>query len=166
MPATGRCLIWMKCSAAAACLPTPHPPLDGVQAALASWIAQQSSTQSTQSLPSKAASPQAAPVSRPTVAQPLPPPTAEQLLSYLPALYHQAFTILSGMDLAILIGEVKPQSIPSPYPELSADALAMKQRAFMALPLEQQRQILAFAQSASKRLRPCVEMQVYIRGLA
>lgn len=145
----------------------PHPPLDSVQAALASWITQQSSAQATKLPPSKVASAHAAPISSPAVSQPVPlrMPTAEQLLSYLPALYHQAFTILSGADLAILIGEVSPLRIPSPYPELSADALAMKQRAFMALPPEQQRQIVAFAQSASKRLRPRVEMQVYIRGV-
>ena len=142
-----------------------HPPLDDVQVALASWIAQQPGTQGVKRPSSEAASPQAAPISSPVVSQPVPPPTAEQLLSYLPALYHQAFTILSGADLAILIGEVSPLSIPSPYPELSADALAMKQRAFMAMPPEQQRQIVAFAQSASKRLRARENMKMYIRGL-
>lgn len=92
-------------------------------------------------------------------------PDAEHLLSFLPALYQQAFTVLSGADLALLIGRIEPFDIPSPYQEPSGDALDMKQRTFLALPSEQQRQIVAFAQQASQKLRPRPNMQAHIRQL-
>jgi len=92
-------------------------------------------------------------------------PDAEALLSFLPALYHQVFTVLSGADLAMLMGRIEPFDIPSPYQEPSGDALDMKQRTFLALPSEQQRQIVAFAQQASQKLRPRPNMQAHIRQL-
>lgn len=92
-------------------------------------------------------------------------PDAEHLLSFLPALYEQAFTILSGTDLALLIGRIEPFDIPSPYQEPSGDALYMKQRIFLNLPIEQQRQIAAFAQQASQKLRPRQNMQAHILQL-
>lgn len=92
-------------------------------------------------------------------------PDAEALLSFLPALYHQVFTVLSGADLAMLMGRIEPFDIRAPYQEPSGDALDKKQRDFLALPFEQQRHIVAFAQNASQRLRPRQNMQAHIRTL-
>lgn len=95
----------------------------------------------------------------------LRPLSDEHLLTFLPALYQQAFSILSGADLAALIGRVEPFNIPSPYQELGGDPLHRKQREFLALPREQQRQIIDFAQGASRRLRLRQEMQAHVQAL-
>ena len=82
----------------------------------------------------------------------------EVLLSYLPALYHHAFSALSGTDLANLIGRVEPFDIPSPYQELSGEALRKKQRMFLSLPVVQQRSVLILANAVPQRLRVRSEM--------
>lgn len=94
-----------------------------------------------------------------------PPLDGEQLLTFLPALYLQVFTVLSGADLAALIGRVEPFHIPSPYQELTPDALHKKQREFLALPLAQQQAILGFAQSASQRLHLRPEMLPHVHRI-
>lgn len=82
----------------------------------------------------------------------------EVLLSYLPALYHHAFSALSGTDLANLIGRVEPFDIPSPYQELSGEALRKKQRMFLSLSQAQQRTVLILANAVPQRLRVRSEM--------
>ena len=91
-----------------------------------------------------------------------PPLDGEQLLTFLPALYAQAFTVLSGADLALLVGRVEPFDIPSPYPEPSPEALHRKQRELIALPLAQQQEILGFAHSVTHRLKLRPEMQPHV----
>ena len=93
------------------------------------------------------------------------PLDGEALLTFLPALYQKAFTVLNGADLAALLGRVQPFNIPSPYPEMSGDALNKKQRDFRALPREEQRRVVAFAQDASQRLQPRKEMLDLIREI-
>lgn len=93
------------------------------------------------------------------------PPDAECLLSFLPALYEQVFTVFSGADLAALIGRVEPFDIPSPYPEWSEEALNKKQRDFLSLPKVEQLKVLRFAQSASHRLKPRKRMRAHLDDL-
>lgn len=89
----------------------------------------------------------------------------ELMLTYLPALYHQAFAAVSGTDLANLIGRIEPFDIPSPYQELSGEALRQKQRLFQALPRAQQHTVLMLARAMPQRLKPRPEIKTLIEAL-
>ncbi len=95
----------------------------------------------------------------------LHPADGELLLTFLPALYAQAYTVLGGVDLALLVGRVEPFAIPSPYPEPSSEALHRKQRDFLALPRDTQRQIIQLVSGTTKKLRPRPEMRKLIQEL-
>ena len=97
--------------------------------------------------------------------QDLPAVDPEQLVAYLPALYQHVYSELSGSDLALLAGRVEPFQIQSPYQEPSEDALHIKQRKFLSLPLDEQKKIVQLAQSASRKLKPRLTMLATIRGL-
>ena len=137
----------------------PRPPLeDMVHAPLLALIAAQTGN-------AQSSVPAVAPAASLPPEPLLTPPSEELLLTFLPVLYQHAFTVLNGADLANLIGRVEPFAIPSPYPELSRDVLHAKQRAFHALPQEQQVKIVRFAQSVSKRLQARQEMLELIQSL-
>lgn len=89
----------------------------------------------------------------------------EALLSLLPALYHQPFSALSGVDLAHLLGRVEPFNIPSPYPEQSEETRSEQQRRFMNLTREQQLAVLSLARVVPHRLRPRQEMKKHLDAL-
>lgn len=90
----------------------------------------------------------------------------ERLLTYLPALYRRAFTVIGPVDLAMLCGRVEPFNIPSPYPEPSAETLHQLQRQFLALPLEKQQEIVGFTSRLPKRLELRREMQENVDRLS
>lgn len=94
-----------------------------------------------------------------------PLPEGEALLSFLPALYPHVFSVLSGADLALLIGRVEPFALPSPYPEPSAEVVRRKQREFRELPRSTQRAIVRLVQSVAPRLTPRPEMTQHIEQL-
>lgn len=91
----------------------------------------------------------------------------ERLASFLPALFPRVFTVLGPVDLALLCGQVTPLSIPSPYPELSEEALRALQRRFRALPHELQKQIVGFVAPLPQRqkLQPRPEMRELVQSL-
>jgi len=92
---------------------------------------------------------------------------AELLASYLPALFHRAFTVIGASDLALLCGRVEPLPIPNPYPEPSEETLHVLQRDFRALPDHLQRQIVGFVARLPQRqqLQPRTEMRELLRKL-
>jgi hypothetical protein len=90
----------------------------------------------------------------------------ERLLTYLPALYRRAFTVIGPVDLAMLCGRVEPFNIPSPYPEPSDETLHQLQRQFLALPLEKQLEIVGFTSRLPKQLELRREMQETVDRLA
>lgn len=92
---------------------------------------------------------------------------AEQLMSYLPALFPRVFTIIDGNELALLAGRIEPFKIANPYPEPSQETLHQLQRHFKALPIEIQRQIVGFVSRLPHRqqLTPRPEMRSLIEQL-
>lgn len=92
---------------------------------------------------------------------------AEQLLSFLPALFSRVFTILGAADLALLCGRVEPLSIPNPYPEPSEETLRTLQKRFRALSPDFQAQIVRFIAHLPHRqkLTPRPEMRELISEL-
>lgn len=92
---------------------------------------------------------------------------AEQLMSYLPALFPRVFTVLGGTELALLAGRIEPFAIANPYPEPSQETLHQLQRQFNALPIEIQRQIVSFISRLPQRqqLTPRPEMRSLIEQL-
>lgn len=89
----------------------------------------------------------------------------EMLLSFLPALYQKAFTVLDGADLAALINRKEPFNIPSPYPEMSGNALRKKQDEFCSLASEDKSRIVALALESKKSLQPRPEMRKIVRDI-
>jgi hypothetical protein len=95
----------------------------------------------------------------------VPLPDGEVLLSFLPALYPHVFTVLSGADLALLIGRVEPFTILSPYPEPSAEVIRKKQREFLNLPIETERKVIRLVSSAAPHLKPRPEIVKHLEHL-
>lgn len=93
------------------------------------------------------------------------PLQGEMLLTFLPALYQKAFTVLNGADLAALINRKEPFNIPTPYPEMSGDALRKKQSEFCSLGPEDKSRIVALAGDSKKYLQPRLEMRDIIRDI-
>ncbi|ODR87368.1 hypothetical protein [Shewanella xiamenensis] len=92
---------------------------------------------------------------------------AEQLMSYLPALFPRVFTVIDGTELALLAGRIEPFKIANPYPEPSQETLHHLQRQFKTLPIEIQRQIIGFVSRLPQRqqLTPRPEMRGLIEQL-
>lgn len=85
---------------------------------------------------------------------------AEQLASFLPALYPRVFTVIGPADLALLCGRTEPLALPNPYPEPVEETLRVLQRRFRALPQALQKQIVRFIDNLphSQKLQPRPEM--------
>jgi len=92
---------------------------------------------------------------------------AEQLVSFLPALFGRVFTVLGAADLALLCGRIEPLTIPNPYPEPSEETLRAMQKNFCALPPALQQQIVGFVARLPQRqkLQPRPEMRELIHEL-
>lgn len=75
----------------------------------------------------------------------------ERLLSYLPALFARAFTVLGAADLALLCGRIEPLRIENPYPEPSEETLRTLQKRFRELPPALQSQIVGFVADLPQR---------------
>jgi hypothetical protein len=89
----------------------------------------------------------------------------ERLLSYLPALYVQVFSVIGAADLALLTERVEPFAIPSPYPEPSTETLSRKQREFRQLDVKEQARIVHLVSNYAHRLLVRPEMQALLREL-
>lgn len=89
-------------------------------------------------------------------------PSVYTLVSYLPALYRQVFSIISPHDLALLAGSLEVPEIPSPWPEPSADTLLTKQAQLRQLPTAEAQRLRDFCQQLSHRLEPRKEMRAWL----
>lgn len=86
----------------------------------------------------------------------------ERLVTYLPAIFHQVFTVLGATDLALLCGSVEPLSIPNPYPEPSNETLRILQKQFFTLPRNVQLDIVELVNKYRHRLKVRREMSELI----
>lgn len=78
---------------------------------------------------------------------------AERLVTYLPALFINVFSVLGSHEIALLCGRIEPLNLPNPYPELTEEALRVQQRRFRSLPRPVQQQIVQFVSSVPHRQR-------------
>ncbi|EKT4489484.1 hypothetical protein [Shewanella algae] len=92
---------------------------------------------------------------------------AEQLITFLPALFQQVFTLINGRELALLTGRVEPYALPNPYPEPSDECLSVLQRKFKGLSPDLQSQIVGFVAKLPQRqrLKPRPEMRELVLEL-
>lgn len=92
---------------------------------------------------------------------------AEQLASFLPALYPRVFTAIGPADLALLCGRVEPLALPNPYPEPVEETLRTLQKRFRTLPQALQQQIARFMADLpqGQKLQPRPEMRELIEEL-
>lgn len=92
---------------------------------------------------------------------------AEQLASFLPALFPRVFTTIGPADLALLCGRTEPLALPNPYPEPVEETLRALQKRFRALPLALQKQIVHFITDLphSQKLQPRPEMRELVEAL-
>lgn len=95
------------------------------------------------------------------------PPSAELLVSLLPALYPRIFTVIGPADLSLLCGRVEPIALPSPYPEPVDETLRVLQKRFRALTPDLQMQVVGFVSDLPQcaRLQPRHEMQELVEDL-
>lgn len=91
----------------------------------------------------------------------------ERLVTFLPALYLQAFTHLNGADLALLCGKVTPFDIPNPYLEPAPETLSTLQIRFKKLDLALQKRIIGFIKDTpyKQKLNPRPEMAALINKI-
>lgn len=73
-------------------------------------------------------------------------PSMEHLLSFLPCIFKDFWNTVRPDELAILVGELTPPQIASPYLNPSSSAVKSKKRQFLALKPEEQQQVLGFCQ--------------------
>lgn len=92
---------------------------------------------------------------------------AEQLASFLPALYPRVFTAIGPADLALLCGRIEPLALPNPYPEPVEETLRTLQKRFRALPQVLQKQIIRFMADLphSRKLQIRPEMRDLVEAL-
>lgn len=94
----------------------------------------------------------------------LEPLDGEQLLYFMPALFRQSSTLISGVDLALLTGRIEPIAIVQ-RPELNESERDKRQREFRTLPLSRQRQIVHFVRALSTHAQEYPELQNYFETL-
>lgn len=88
---------------------------------------------------------------------------ANALITQLPALYRNAFGVISPHDLALLAGNAsRVPKIPSPYPEPSPDTLRVLQKRVRNLPPEQARDLRQFCLQLPHPLEPRPEMRAWL----
>lgn len=92
---------------------------------------------------------------------------AEQLASFLPALFPRVFTTIGPADLALLCGRTEPLALPNPYPEPVEETLRALQKRFRTLPQVLQKQIVHFITDLphSQKLQPRPEMRELVEAL-
>lgn len=78
---------------------------------------------------------------------------AERLVTYLPALFVNVFSVLGSHEIALLCGRIEPLNLPNPYPEPTDEVLRVQQRRLRALPRALQRQIVQFVSDLPHRQR-------------
>ncbi|WP_068979519.1 MULTISPECIES: hypothetical protein [Aeromonas] len=81
----------------------------------------------------------------------------EQLQGLLPAIYRNFYSHVAPSDLPLLAGELKQVSLPSPYPEPTADALQIVKRRIRKMSVQDRAMLYAFCQQnvpARLEMRP------------
>jgi hypothetical protein len=89
-------------------------------------------------------------------------PAVDDVLSYLPALYRNAFGSIAPHDLALLAGSLKAPDIPSPWPEPAPDTLKALQSSLRRLPETRARQLRAFCRQLPHKLEVRMEMRAWL----
>ncbi|WP_198335595.1 hypothetical protein [Psychrobacter celer] len=70
----------------------------------------------------------------------------QKILTFMPAIYQNFWHIVKPSDIGLLIGSYDIPAIPSPFPEPTIDTIHIMKKQFLALPKQDQRQIIEFCQ--------------------
>ncbi len=74
--------------------------------------------------------------------QRLQSPDMESLISYLPAIFKEFWNVVRPDELAMLVGQINPPQISSPYNSPTLSAVQQKKRQFSAMSEENQEKII------------------------
>ena len=69
-----------------------------------------------------------------------------KIITFMPAIYQNFWHMVKPSDIGLLVGNYAMPEIPSPFPEPAMDTIHMMKKQFLALPEQEQQQIIEFCQ--------------------
>lgn len=69
-----------------------------------------------------------------------------KIITFMPAIYQNFWHMVKPSDIGLLVGNYAMPEIPSPFPEPAMDTIHMMKKQFLALPKQDQQQIIEFCQ--------------------
>ena len=69
-----------------------------------------------------------------------------KIITFMPAIYQNFWHVVKPSDIGLLVGNYAMPEIPSPFPEPAIDTIHMMKKQFLALPKQDQQQIIEFCQ--------------------
>lgn len=69
-----------------------------------------------------------------------------KIITFMPVIYKNFWHIVKPSDIGLLVGSYDVPEIPSPFPEPTMDTIQIMKKQFMALPKQDQYQIIEFCQ--------------------
>ena len=69
-----------------------------------------------------------------------------KIITFMPAIYQNFWHVVKPSDIGLLVGNYAMPEIPSPFPEPAMDTIHMMKKQFLALPEQEQQQIIEFCQ--------------------
>lgn len=70
----------------------------------------------------------------------------QKIITFMPAIYQNFWHVVKPSDIGLLVGSYDVPAIPSPFPEPTIDTIHIMKKQFLALPKQDQRQIIEFCQ--------------------
>jgi hypothetical protein len=89
-------------------------------------------------------------------------PEMDLLVTFLPAIYENFFTVVSPQDLALMAGTLQQPNITSTYTEPDNNTLQMLKKRLTNLPPAARQQVIAFARQIPHSLKVRKEMQSFM----
>jgi hypothetical protein len=90
-------------------------------------------------------------------------PNLEYLVTFLPLMYENFYTVVKPQDLALMAGSLQVINLPSTFTEPDANTLLMLKRKFNSLPESTQQEVLSFARKLPHKLKPRREMWGFLQ---
>lgn len=69
-----------------------------------------------------------------------------KIITFMPAIYQNFWHVVKPSDIGLLVGNYAIPEIPSPFPEPAMDTIHIMKKQFLALPKQEQQQIIEFCQ--------------------
>ena len=69
-----------------------------------------------------------------------------KIITFMPAIYQNFWHVVKPSDIGLLVGNYAMPEILSPFPEPAMDTIHMMKKQFLALPEQEQQQIIEFCQ--------------------